>query len=293
MRRILLLVGLVLVVSCTQTGGSKPATTANAIEAPTATSVTPSTNTSVSVAGCSFFAPQRIDESRLDDLEFRQSHPVMAAAAEGDLRGMDVLLASGADPDENDERDGLNALTVAARSGCVETMQELVEAGASLRPSGYAGPLVGAVQSFNPKAVQYLLEAGADPNWVSDAPNSEQPTALWMAASWGLVDIMEKLVDAGADIDRPNRLGETPVFAAAASVGETTVALKWLLAHGAAADNRALIAAAMDGRMERVRVLVEAGADPTFEGSSGLNAIEVARMEGHEDIARYLEGEEE
>lgn len=51
----------------------------------------------------------------------------------------------------------------------------------------------------------------------------------------------------------------------------------------------ALICAAMDGRLEVVKLLINRGANPQAE-SDGMTALAYAKAYGHEDVASFLSG---
>jgi uncharacterized protein len=70
----------------------------------------------------------------------------------------------------------------------------------------------------NPQGIVAVLhEAGADLNASMDAPNSEGETPLHWAASNDDVELVDALLDAGADIDAPGSLvnGLCPIADAA------------------------------------------------------------------------------
>jgi ankyrin repeat protein len=50
----------------------------------------------------------------------------------------------------------------------------------------------------------------------------------------------------------------------------------------------ALIFAAMEGKTEAARVLLENGADPTVHTNEGLTALQAAKLKEHEDIVNLL-----
>jgi len=56
----------------------------------------------------------------------------------------------------------------------------------------------------------------------------------------------------------------------------------------AAGGETALMAAAYHGRLEVVKQIVEAGADPDASDSNGLTAIELSRLHNHREIEEYL-----
>ena len=76
--------------------------------------------------------------------------------------------------------------------------------------------------------VQALIDAGADVNHQ----NNDGHTALIRASYWGYLEIVQTLIDAGADVNHQNQFGDT-----------------------------ALMQAAERGHLEIVQTLIDAGAD--------------------------------
>jgi hypothetical protein len=139
--------------------------------------------------------------------------------------GFAGLIERGADPDA--------ALDIAAETGKREAVDLLLAAGAD--PNA-GNALIAAVSARHFAVVRSLLEAGADPS-RAEIPDGRfgntGQTALHYAASLGSVTTMQRLIDAGADIDKQTTLGEPPLAVAIES-----------------------------GRTGAIRLLLESGADP-------------------------------
>ena len=131
----------------------------------------------------------------------------------------------------------------ALKSDDVAALAKLIGRGLELDGEGRP-PLVSATLSNAQKCMALLLEEGADPNGVGthyDAP-------LMMVQDAKAVKL---LVDAGAEVDRPNPLTKTPPLVHAAAVGSAAV----------------------------IKALLKAGADPNTckpESSYELSALDVA-----------------
>jgi hypothetical protein len=118
--------------------------------------------------------------------------------------------------------------------------------------------LVEAVSQGDADAVRQCLAAGIDPNDI-----------IWEGDGWTLmheavvhdVSIVKELLDNGANINASTYLGYTPMMRAAGK-----------------------------GCFEVVKYLVSRGADLTARDNQDLTAIDMAELEGEEEIADYLKG---
>ena len=121
-------------------------------------------------------------------------------------------------------------------------------------------------------------------------------TDLHNVAARGTADDVRACLDAGADVNEPNRVGYTPL-SLAASRGDVDVA-RALLEGGATVDATdktgmtALAAAVMNskGRGEMITLLLEHGADPAKPNNRGQTPLELAQRMTATDVVRYFEG---
>jgi ankyrin repeat protein len=114
--------------------------------------------------------------------------PFLLAAASGDLAMMKLLLAKGADP-KLTTKDGVTALMAAAGVGLADDRM----------PAEAKGAL---------EAVKMLIEMGSDVNQVSQDCGW---TALHGAAYIGADDIIQLLVQKGANLNVKDEMGQTPL----------------------------------------------------------------------------------
>lgn len=160
--------------------------------------------------------------------------PVATAAMEGDAAEVLSLLRQGADVNAA-MGDGMTALHWAARHGDDELIGTLLYAGAnpaSMTRIGHYTPLMMASREGHAAAVSRLLEAGSDVQAVTETG----VTALHLAAAAGQPGAVQALIAAGADVNATESAwDQTPVM--------------W---------------AANEGRTEVVRILTDAGADPSL-----------------------------
>ena len=159
------------------------------------------------------------------------SSPLAEAVKIADARITKQLLDAGADV-ESPNADGQSALMLAARTGALEVAKELVAHGANVNAKeAWRGQtaLMWAVDANQAEIAQLLIAKGADVNvralandW--DAQITSEPrgqyrptgglTALLYAARSGCSRCVRSILEAGADIDRPNPDGITPLMIA-------------------------------------------------------------------------------
>lgn len=135
-----------------------------------------------------------------------------------------------------------------------------------------------AAQAGNTGKVQELIAGGAKVNYVHHKQSPR--TALGVAISSGRLEMVEMLVNYGAQIRTNVSHDPTPLTAAAAA-GHAEI-VSFLLERkvdpnvGSLTDGLPLLAAAANGHAEIARLLIEAGADANgsarFDGSPLINA---------------------
>jgi hypothetical protein len=176
--------------------------------------------------------------TRVMDLNLK----LLEAASAGDIETVAQLLREGALIHAGDSNNQyMTPLHHAAFRGHVELLYMLVqEEGAHLDRTTLGGEtaLHKAVQGRQPRAVEALLQMGADPNirsGLSGCAAGRQPgmswTPIFRAALFGLTDVVRMLVQAGAQVNAVGSVGWTPLHYAAAWAHNHTVAA--LLQFGA------------------------------------------------------------
>ncbi len=167
----------------------------------------------------------------------------------------------------------------------MSTFLSLLAAAAAFDASA-TSDLAVAVQHADGAAATAALTRGADPN---SAPGGV--AVLFTAAVAGQAQVVESLIDAGADMDGASKTG-TPVHAAAGLQDATC--LKALLNAGAdvkatdAAGRTPLHIAVEKRAVECVRTLVEAGADALAKDAQGVTALDLAQQKKHAEIVALL-----
>jgi ankyrin repeat protein len=141
---------------------------------------------------------------------------IHVAALLSDPPMLSVVIARGVQVDQRNRND-MTALGIAVDQSCLPCALELLQAHAD--PNATQGPrhdrpLHRAATRGSPELVEMLLDAGADP----DGRNGRGETPLHAAANADArkaVAVARALLARGAHIDATDELGETPVHRAA------------------------------------------------------------------------------
>lgn len=167
---------------------------------------------------------------------------------------IDALLRRGFDPDTLDPK-GLPGLYLALRDGSLKAAGALIQwpkTNVEIRTAQDESPLMMAALKGHVDLVKKLIERGADVNKTGWAP-------LHYAATSGQLAIMELLLDESAYIDAESPNGTTP-----------------------------LMMAAQYGTPAAVKLLLDAGADPTLRNQLGLSAIDFANRANRKESAELI-----
>ncbi|MCB1169787.1 MAG: ankyrin repeat domain-containing protein [Leptospiraceae bacterium] len=175
--------------------------------------------------------------------------------------------------------------------GALGAVKDALKRGAS--PNAYCGkkgdyPVI-IEASRDAQMLRLLIEAGADVN----ATNSIGETALTYAANGGRIECVRILLKAGADPNRP-----THMLADASAVGKAEIATLLLKAGadinapGTMTGGTPLDQAIASGHNDIARMLLDAGADPNVQsdrGAKGTALITASRRGDTEMVALLLE----
>jgi DNA-binding beta-propeller fold protein YncE len=189
---------------------------------------------------------------------------LIAAAGRGDVGEVERRLREGASVHAADDR-GVTALIAAAYRNDVAVARLLIAAGADVdrkdatQQSAYLIPTADGGLEL----LRLAIAAGADVR----AKDSYNGTGLIRAADRGHHEIIRELLgtELREEIDHVNRLGWTALLEAI------------ILGDGGVRHT------------ECVRLLLEAGANPSLADRQGVTPLAHARRKGHTPIARLLE----
>ena len=185
-----------------------------------------------------------------------------AAIKKDDISTVTTLLKRGFDANTRDEN-GLHGLHVALQEPSLKVATVLMDwekTTVESRNAADESPLMlASLKGLLPVVVK-LIQRGADVNKPGWAP-------LHYAATRGHLEVMNVLLENHAYIDAASPNGSTP-----------------------------LMMAAMYGTPSAVKLLLEAGADPSLKNIQGLTAIDFAqrgkRIDSAEIIAAFVRGQQ-
>ena len=186
-----------------------------------------------------------------------------AAAHEGDLKRLDLLLKNGADTEVRDSS-GRTPLHVAAYASNDVVIERLAKAGANLdalESQAYDIVTIAAVDN-DVELLDLALKLGASAGNITSPYDG---TALIAAAHLGHADVVQRLIDNEAPLDVVNNLGWTALIEAV------------VLGDGG------------PDHIATVHALVKSGADKTLADRSGMTPLMLAKERGYKEIVELLD----
>jgi hypothetical protein len=149
-------------------------------------------------------------------------------------------------------------ICVFAENGLLVEMQEALSRGVNPNSQDSRGwcPLMYATAEGHPEIVDLLLEHGADPNIINYLGRS----AIMYASNYGFHEIAQKLLKHGATTNFSRDFSEHPPLSAAAG----------------------------QGHLDMVKLLVEHGANVMHKNREGETALDISMDAGHGEVAKHL-----
>lgn len=225
---------------------------------------------------------QSVEEETKQLTRKRITENLYYAVLDNDTETAAKLLNSGlADPNSTDAKVGgyqnETMLEKAVENNNEVLTRLLLAQGANPNfktPHSFTFPLNEAIKNRNETLVDLLLKAGASPNAWNATPDTSidlltkqkqiwfmaQPTIITAAEEENNTKILQKILDAGADID----------------------------AQEAATARTALMNAAFLGNTSNVQFLLEQGANPGLKDASGKTALDLAIEKNHLEAAQLF-----
>lgn len=202
--------------------------------------------------------------------------PLIWAARQNDLDLADRLIRSGAKVTASNRYD-VTALSIACLNGSAPMIEKLLNAGADPNAPGPEGetPLMTVARAGSVPAAKALLAHGAK---VDAREDWHGETALMWAAAQKHPDMINALVDAGADVNAESTVvkWERQVTAEPRE--------KWLPPGGFTP----LLFAAREGCVACVKVLLDRGAKINQPDPDGITPMVNSIINGHYDVAKLL-----
>ena len=199
------------------------------------------------------------------------------SAAEGNVKVVHALLQEGADVNVTD-RWGQVPLHDATQGNHTQVIDLLASAGAELHFEDPAAKLCGAAAAGDIETLKALIDHGISPN----AADYDGRTALHLAASEGIVNVIEFLLANKADINVLDRWNNTPLDDAVKHLHD--LAARLLFEAGGTLNlhyaSGALCEAASCGDLMLLRMLFENGTDICACDYDRRTALHLAAAEG-------------
>ena len=241
------------------------------------------------------------------EIPYGKNTALMFAARVGDLESARLLVAAGANVNDEDAW-GISVVTLATHSGFVDLVEFLLDKGADPNRSaaGFA-PLHEAIMRRDEPLVRTLLAHGADPHaplqaWTPTRRQSSDlhfepelvgATPYWLAARFWQPNVMRLLVELGADpksVHRSDRIVDGKEGRAYDHRYDATNALMAALGMGGGGN-----AWVQPDRSQRealtlatVKLAVDLGIDVNATNTDGRTALDAAKTLKYETVVAFL-----
>ena len=230
-----------------------------------------------------------------DDPSTSFASTLCAAAYNGHLEIIELLIARGADVNAND--DGETALLAAVRGAQTNIIQSLIQAGADVRvrlPGGVSAlhQAVTTDQATKTRAALEIIDQLLRYGLKIEIQDDDGRTPLHEAAFYGRVELINGLIARGALLNAKDKWQDTPLDRAC--LNGYIEAVELLVSHGAGVNTHSggcegLGRAARNGRLDLVTFLLDSGANPLPANNEGPELLYAARSGVSELVLSLME----
>uniref|UniRef100_A0A0K6S734 Uncharacterized protein n=1 Tax=Chromera velia CCMP2878 TaxID=1169474 RepID=A0A0K6S734_9ALVE len=241
----------------------------------------------------------------LEETDDTERTAIFAACKKGICETVGLLLDRGASVFATDRR-GFSPLSASRANGKTHLVaQVFIQRGKQTEVDADSMDgeilLMAAIEGNQADVVDTLLERGVSPNACRKSQKqqflfqpSPQTSAIITAASHGYTDIVEKLLEKGADVNVVDkRHQKTPLFIAAEKGRQQTARV--LIRRGAYLEVKdkvysasPLWIAAANGHRGIVEDLLDAGGRIDVQDGGGATALWIATVNGHKEVVKLL-----
>lgn len=229
------------------------------------------------------------NNANVNALDAKDFSPLCFAAIWGNTSLVNTLINHGAKV-SHETKIQTTPLFYAAIGGHFQVVETLLKNGASVNVTWQmkTTPLLAAAQRGHFNVVEILLSPGFEEDYVLQPMDN---AVLVLAAEKGELQIVNRLIDKGADINLRNPHCMTPLILVAGRGNLELV--ERLIGKGANVNenvdgNTALIAAVQNGHYQIIAALLAAGADPNQRSQLYVNALILAVEKKFVDIVALL-----
>ncbi len=218
---------------------------------------------------------------------------LVEAAKDGKTKVMETLLKACVNINCVDSLEGHTPLTAASAENQIEAVKLLINWATHVDQSNARVCSADLSKLYNRECSAPGSQSDDTKCSLSiNKPDVSGVTALWIAASYNYREIVQILVEAGADVHCKGTMYEQPIHYAAQE-GDTGM-VQTLVKAGADPNckdedgNQPIHLAAQEGHMEMIEMLVEAGANVDCKDDKGWQPIHCAACSGRTGIIELL-----
>ncbi|MFI4851028.1 MAG: ankyrin repeat domain-containing protein [Gimesia chilikensis] len=217
---------------------------------------------------------------------FHEGNLLHVAAVAGSPRCAKVLLEAGLDPHEKDSEGHTPAILATLGGDATRDVLELLPESDLTDGTVLVDLLASSIINNDVEGVRRTLDKGVDPSttikapkWVEDAPFlGQEASPLIYAAGLGYMEILQILVNAGADLERDDWPENTKRDATGLKEMIEYSSFDSLLNQPMIGGRTPLGFAALAGKAEAIKILVDAGANTQARDIFDFTVLHLAAM---------------